>query len=190
MHRPAQTAPRPRRALRGALAVAVLAGYLAALGGTAAGHGWKLVSHLALHHAGPMPVAPTLYSADGQKGGRALTTLRPTAPHTHGGVTHAHGQEHTGHEPLSTLFSGRHTAQPEAAGDPGLHRHDGVLHSHEAPPPEPAVVVTVSLDKHRLPAAAAVPAPLAVTLADLGEGIGAPESVDPSVETPPPIGRG
>ncbi|WP_420455836.1 hypothetical protein [Rubrivirga sp.] len=189
MTRSTRTVTRQTRALRGALAVAVLAGYLAAWGGTSAGHGWRLAPHLALDHARPaVPAAPHVLG-DTAPGLGVLPTLRPDAGHTHGGRAHSHGHgEAHGHAPDPDVFP---AGRPVLADDTGgLHEHDGVLHSHREPPPEPAVLVTVAVDKHRLPATPVVPAPPPPTVADLGDGTVALESIGSSVETPPPIRRG
>ncbi len=189
-------ATRRARALRGALAVAVLVGYLAAWGGTAAGHGWRLAPHLALEHARPpAPAAPHVVG-DVAPGAHVLPTLRPEERHTHGGRSHGHKHGEERHErdeaqglaPAPDVFPAGQTVLAEANG--GLHEHDGVTHSHDEPPSVPAVLVTVSLDKHRLPATSAVPAPPALAVAAFGDDAEALESIDLSVETPPPIRRG
>ena len=168
----------------------MLAGYLAAWGGTAAGHGWRLAPHIALEHAG-VPTLPDVVA--GGQAHRVLPTLRPTGTHAHGGHKHTHGGHAHSHEsefarPAGGAFPAGRAAQ--AHDDHPLHEHDGVFHSHDAPTPAPAVAATVALDKHRLPTTPDVPAPPASTLADLGDGAGPPESIDSSVETPPPIRRG
>ena len=166
-----------------------LAGYLAALAATPTGHGLRLAGHVATAHHGP--AAPPLASASG-RAGRVLPTLRDA--HRHRGAA-AHGHEtHGDHDHgLSVHRSARPVparATPPAPGGAGVHEHDGVLHSHGAPTPEPAVVVTVSLDKHRLPEAPPVPGPPTPTAAPPAPGGVDPAWVDLSVETPPPLGRG
>ena len=188
MPRLAPDTSRLARALRVALVVAVLAGYLAALGGTASGQGWKLASHLARDHASPTLAAPILHEEG--SGDHTLTTLTAGERHTHGGRAHTHGLAEAGHGSLADLFSEHRQPDSHQPGASGVHEHDGVLHSHDAPPPEPTAVVTVSLDKHRLPGTPAVPAPPAPGLADREAGLEPPRSVDRSVETPPPIWRG
>jgi hypothetical protein len=167
------------RALRGALVALVLAGYAVALGTTASGEGLKLIPHLALEHAPTTPAAPHLMGEEA--GDRdVLRTLRPEA-HTHGGQEHRHDAD-PARETIYVL------ATPPATR--GLHEHDGAFHSHETPPDDRAALVTVSLDKHRLPATPAVPAPAVAVIRLDDERPAPPDSVEPSVETPPPIGRG
>ena len=180
------------RVLRGAAAVVVAVGYLAALNATAIGHGWRLAPHLALEH-GPAVAAPgVLEDADLEGGpGVVLTTLRDV--HRHGGHAHTHGPAHADLEDASPSRTHTHSAplsrtRRDLEGD--LHEHDGVLHSHRAPPPEPDVVVTLTLDKHRPAQGAAVPTPSArpsLGALEVGEAF-ATRGTD--VETPPPVARG
>lgn len=184
---------RLRAHARGAVALGALAGYLAVLAASPAGQGLTLLPHLATAHAGQ---APTLVDTPAPEA-RVLTTLRPPAAHAHDGhvhegpETHEHGPEDAEHgqtlatpRPSETIRAGA-----EAAVD-GLHRHGDVLHTHDAPTNEPAVVYTVALDQHQVPTAPAVPAPpVAGAHAPAGPA-GAPPHVDRSVETPPPIRRG
>ena len=168
------------RALRGVLVALVLAGYAVALGTTASGEGLKLIPHLALEHAPTAPAAPHLVGEE--EGDRdVLRTLRPNA---HGG--HRHDGRPHGAEPVRETVYVLATT-PSARG---LHEHDGAFHRHEPTPDDKAALVTVSLDKHRLPATPAVPAPPVAVVHLDGERPGAPASVEPSVETPPPIRRG
>ena len=175
----------------------MLAGYLAALAATPTGHGLRLLGHVATAHHGV--AAPPLASASGGAG-RVLPTLRDAHRHR-AGAAHEHGEAHShgagGDHGLSFHRSARpvpaHATPPAATdgwGGADAHEHDGVLHSHGAPAPEPAVVVTVSLDKHRLPEAPPVPGPPAPTAAPPAPGGVDPAWVDLLVETPPPLGRG
>ena len=171
----------------------VLAGYLAALAATPTGHGLRLAGHVATAHHGT--AAPPLASAPGGAG-RVLPTLRDVHRHR-AGAAHEHGHGAHGDHGPSVHRSARpvlaHTAPPAAGsgwGGADVHEHDGVLHSHGTPAPEPAVVVTVSLDKHRLPEAPPVPGPPPPTAAPPVLGGVGPAWVDLSVETPPPLGRG
>ena len=183
MSRPAPTS-RTVRALRGGLVALVLAGYLAALGTTASGAGLKLIPHLALHHAPTALVAPQLVG-DVEGDRDVLMTLRPGAHHHDGHAHHGHdGHRAAPHAPRTVRVM---ATSPEARG---VHTHDGVLHSHNAPPREARVWTTVSLDRHRLPAAHAVPVPPVSPHAVVGVPDRAPPSVIRLVETPPPIGRG
>ena len=175
MRRPA---PRSRagRALRGALVAFVLVGYVLVLGTTASGEGLKLIPHLALEHAPTALHAPHLVGdVEGERD--VLRTLRPEAP-APDAPPHAAGGPRTVRvlaTPLEAL---------------GLHVHGGRLHRHDAPPDAPRTIVTVSLDKHRLPAAPAVPAPVVSSHTASAGPSPALSSVDLSVETPPPIRRG
>ena len=176
MGRPAPTS-RAGRALRGAVVAFVLVGYVLVLGTTASGEGLKLIPHLAQEHAPTALHAPHLVGdVEGERG--VLRTLRPEAP------TH---DDHA-HEAALAPRTVRVLATPLEAL--GLHTHDGRLHRHDAPPDESRVIVTVSLDKHRLPATPAVPAPVVSAHAPSAGPALALSSVDLSVETPPPIRRG
>ncbi|PAP75501.1 hypothetical protein [Rubrivirga marina] len=173
------SASRTERALRGALVALVVAGYVLALGTTASGEGLKLLPHLALEHAPTAPAAPHLVGD--QEGDRdVLRTLRPKA-HAHDDHKHRHASDPV-RETIHVLAT-----PPEARG---LHEHEGAVHRHDTAPTEQHVVVTVSLDKHRLPATPGVPAPAVAAVPLGGERMAPPASVDPSVETPPPIRRG
>lgn len=175
----------------------VLAGYLAALAATPTGQGLGLLGHLAAEH-GPAPLAaPALVVGTEAAGPAVLPTLREV--HRHGdGPVHSHDDPGDAarhrHRPAPVLVLATPPAQREARagwlGGADLHEHDGVVHSHAPAPPEPAVVQAVSLDKHRLPEAARVPAPPTSTAAAAGRGGVGLSSVSLSVETPPPIGRG
>lgn len=185
--RPASTS-RLARALRAGGGALVVAGYLAALGATTtAGQGLRLLPHLALDHTQSAPSRPGL--VEDERGDHpVLTTLRERETHRHGRAAHTH--EHDGGlEAPPDLFP-EHGAIRTEGRDDGLHEHDGVFHSHDAPPPEPAVVLVVSLDQHHVPTAPAVPAPEVWGLDGGLEAHGSLHSVDLSVETPPPIGRG
>ncbi len=182
--RRAATPSRTVRALKGVLVALVLAGYALALGTTASGEGLKLIPHLALDHAPTAPAAPHLVGEE--EGARdVLRTLRPKA-HVHDGHEHRHDGHPHGAEPVRETIYVLATP-PEARG---LHEHDGAFHSHGPTPDDRAALVTVSLDKHRLPATPAVPAPVLAAIRLDGERPAPPASVDPSVETPPPIRRG
>ena len=186
MRRPRPTSLRAR-AFRAGLVALVLAGYLAALGATASGRGLALGTHLVLAHGERAPATPGLVG-EATVGGDVLTTLRPDVTHRHG--DHVHSHEPDGETPAPALFPERGAVRVSTEAEPGAHEHDGRFHRHDAPPREPRLVLTVSLDKHRLPPVAAVPAPPALQLADLGGPEGALDSVDLSVETPPPLRRG
>ena len=187
-----------------------LAGYLVALAATPTGQGLRLAGHVAAAHHGP--TVPALASAPGGAG-RVLPTLRDVhrhgggAAHTHGHEAHEHGAHTHGHGAHGDHDHGpsvHRSARPVPAratppvlggsgrgwGGEEVHEHDGVLHSHGAPAPEPAVVVTVSLDKHRLTEAPPVPGPPSPTAAPPAPGGVDPAWVDLSVETPPPLARG
>ena len=161
------------RALRVGAVVLVVAGYLAAFGTTPTGQGWSLLPHLALDPGLPL-AAPTLVVEQPQEG-PALTTLRPEATDDPEDAS-----EHV-RATLPVIHAG-------LRGADGRRAHEGVLHAHDAPAPEPSVSPTLSLDKHRVPAPTAVPAPPA-SVAAVDEPPEAGASVDRTVETPPPIGR-
>ena len=127
-----------RRALRGALAAAVLAGYLVGVAATPAGQGLRLLAHLADAHAAPTLAAPALVADAPTDVLPALSTLRPRAHRHGGGAAHHHGPHaEAPHGGLSL----RHRAAPvrvegPAHGDAdGVHEHGGVLHSHTPRPP-------------------------------------------------------
>ena len=134
-------AARPGRRCR-ARALVLLGGYVFALAGTPAGHGWALLGHLLGAHAvAPIPA----YRHD----------FRPL------GHAHTHGDAH-GHAPLDAHADAKpHADPPEAppAADPsGAHRHGGVTHTHtgaaEAPAP---ALVSLDLAKHCLAERTVVP---------------------------------
>lgn len=176
------------RLLRGVAVGAVLVGYLGVLLGTSVGQGWALLAHVA---ATPHTAfeAPRLQTPSAAAPALGSTTLR----------TNTHGAHRHHHAPASSHPNAGRTVRtadpvhdaPEAEVPAGLHAHGGVLHSHDLPAPDPAPVVVHTLDQHRLPLPASVPAPDGRAVAD---PTGAPPSrlvsVVPSVETPPPIGRG
>lgn len=167
-----------------------LAGYLAALAATPTGQGLRLLSHLASDHAAAPPSAPTLVHGVRADGYTVLPTLRADLHrHGHEGL-HVHGDRRADG---GTAYAVHVHATPPAttwAGGADFHEHDGALHSHGAPAPEPTVVPIVSLDKHRLPEAPPVPAPPPSTAAPPGASRVGPALVSLAVETPPPIGRG
>lgn len=174
------------------MAVLVVAGYLLALGGTSSGQGWRLLSHLASAHADTSP-APSLVPEVDASLAPVLRTLRPRH-HSHGrGHGHRHeteADEHTHDDPVRFGQPVRTVRANARDVTEGVHEHDGVFHSHDAPAPETPVVVPVSLDQHRLPTPLPVPLPPPPRDADLGDPRAALPSVDLSVETPPPIRRG
>lgn len=210
MRRPARATARTRGRLRGALAVAALAGYLVALGGTSAGQGWGLLHHLASAHAGR--TAPTILPVTLPGTLLAIPTLRPFAA-SHSAPrhrpepddahhAHPHGHAHTPgsdapeatppHRAVRTAHA--HNSPPRPGGetpDTGrFHRHGPLVHTHGAPAPEPPlVVVRRALDTHRLPEVPRLPAPPSREAPEAGPAA-RPSSVDGSVETPPPIARG
>ncbi len=174
------------RVLRGTVAVVVALGYFAALGATSMGHGWQVLTHLALEHGQPILEAPRVIE-DVTVGAVVLTTLRaPT--HHHGGHAHSHGRDLEDAHGLGAFPASR-PEQVETHDLEDIHEHDGTLHSHQEPA-EPAVTLTVSLDKHRLPTTLTLAAFSAPRLADLEVGVERLESIDRPVETPPPIRRG
>ncbi|MEL6615043.1 MAG: hypothetical protein AAFQ43_04865, partial [Bacteroidota bacterium] len=134
-----------------------------------------------LAHEGPAPEAQPA-------GASGVTTLRHThGAHSHDGHTHVHGDHtHAAPSPLRFARALAPEAHAEASGD-GFHEHGGVLHRHDAPADDPAPVVTLVLDDHRLLGTPILLAPLAPD-ADR-DARGQPvASVERTVETPPPIG--
>ena len=167
------------RALRGAAAVVVAVGYLAALSATSIGNGWRLVPHLALEHGATVEAPRVL---EDESGPVVLTTLR--AVHRHGGHAHTHSLEG------ATSRTARHLEDAHSDLEGDVHEHDGVAHSHRAPPDETALVTTVALDKHRPAGSAAVPGPAVRDLSGFGEARETLGTQTTDVETPPPIRRG
>ncbi len=180
----------PRRARRqGALVGLVLVGYLVALGTTPAGEGLRLLGHLA-HAHGAAPVAAPAYRADPATVGLpVLPTLRASAAHAHGdGERHTHAPTP---RPTTTGRVVRARAETPAATGGDLHRHGATVHAHDTQAPAaPVVPVRVSVDTHRLPDATHVPAPPFRADAPATGDTAQLRSVDGSVDTPPPIGRG
>ena len=175
------------------VALVVLAGYLLVLGGTSVGQGWRLLAHVASAHAPASPASPEVYGEAPLGLAPTMTTLRP---HRGDGSTHAHGHPHThGNRPGFREAVRAEAGTPrgfhdEGFHDGGFHAHDGYTHTHDAPAPEPEVVLTVSLDKHRLPGAPPVPGPPPPGEADFGAHPEVPHTVAVPVETPPPLAHG
>ncbi|MEM1057150.1 MAG: hypothetical protein AAGI52_16650 [Bacteroidota bacterium] len=189
---PSLSAPRLNRSrlLRGVAVGAVLLGYLGVLLGTSAGQGWRLLAHLATEtHAvmeAPRLQAPALHAPTGLAPAMGMTTLRAPAhshgAHTHGDHTHRHGSAHPeAHRTVRT--SGSPHGTPEADG---FHAHDGVLHSHDLPPPTETPVVILTLDHHQVPTPVRLTPPPVGDTARLGSALGSIASAQHSVETPPP----
>lgn len=199
MRRLAATVRSPRARRRGGIAVAVLVGYLLALGGTSVGQGWQLLAHLAHAHPPAPPTVPELYVEMPAAPRTAMTTLRPREAHSHGhGHNHDHGHEHGLRHGAETH---RHPAAPalpdagrfiRAAVPPadGAHEHDGYVHTHEVPEPDPSLVLIAGLDKHQLPTALVLPLPPPPRDLDALQPEAAPRRVETLVETPPPRARG
>lgn len=170
------------------MAVLVAAGYLIALGGTSSGQGWQLLSHLASAHADAPPAPALVPEADADLAPVLQTLRSPTArSHEHG---HTHGHEAEGHAHGGPVRFGRPVRASTSAPAEGVHEHDGVSHSHDAPAPDAPAVVTVSVDHHRLPTPSCVPPSPSARLANVGDPRATAPSVDVSVETPPPIRSG
>jgi len=172
VRRPARPGRRRRRALaRGAAVLVALAGYLAVLMASGSGQGLEVLPHLVFAHAGHAPRLADDLPSDGHR----LTTLRPDAEAA----------------PVDDekAFPEHRTIRVNAEPVPGLHRHGDRLVTHEHPP-EPDRTPTAHLDQHRLPTPAVIPAPSEASRAPEIAYVEATTSIEPSVETPPPLGRG
>lgn len=178
----------------------MLAGYLVALGTTPAGQGLHLLGHLATAHRAAPVAAPTYRPEPASVGLPVLTTLRaPAAPHRHeAGRARTHDAD-GGHHTGPVVRAAFHGHDAPDAGEPDVgeadagapHRHGDTVHTHETQAPTaPVVLVRVPVDTHRLPDATRVPAPPSRADAPGEGGLAVLRSVDGSVETPPPIGRG
>jgi hypothetical protein len=177
------------RLLRGVAVGVVLLGYLGVLLGTSAGQGWRLLSHVATERHATFD-APRLQSEPLLAPAPGMTTLRtaPGGAHPHGAHTHRHADSGSALPQAGRQVRTDAGARQAPRGET-FHAHGGEVHSHDLPPPSEAPAAVHTLDQHRLPLPAAVPAPL-VTVASAP---GAPAearygSASPSVETPPPRG--
>lgn len=169
----------------------LVAGYLVALGTTPAGEGLRLLGHLAHAHGAPVPAAPAYRPDPATVGLSVLPTLRTPAHGGHARHTRS-GPDHEARPERRPSPSGRVVrARTDAPSGGDGHRHGDTVHSHETPAlPAPAVLVRVSVDTHRLPDTARVPAPPPRADAPVAGGVAALQSVNGSVDTPPPIRRG
>lgn len=184
---------KPRWAVRSQTWVLGLAliGYVSVFSASPAGHGLRLLHHLAESHSGPSESHPGP-SASSTPTKRVASDVRRkpdaghmSAVHTHDGppVAHGHGaadpDAHPGHAP---------TARDEHESGGEVHEHNGIAHTHRAPPPDPSVILMVSLDKHRLPDVLELPSPRPPHEVAPGSSSTSFLSAESSVETPPPIG--
>lgn len=121
---------------RRVLVVFVLLGYLFVLYGSSAGHGWRLLVHLAKDHQTPAAPAEE----------KILRTLNPEhipKPHAHSAGSHHHDTDHTHttlHQPVTEY---RVTDFSDA-----LHNHNGVLHTHEPPADSDETLIALLLLDH------------------------------------------
>ena len=190
------TAPLPGPPSRWVVGL-VLAGYLVALGTTPAGQGLHLLGHLATAHNSVPLAAPVYRPEPASVGLPVLTTLRrPAAPHRHGtGHAHTHGADRTARHPSDHVVRAVHVHDaPEVPGETSTsrrHRHGDTVHTHETQAPvAPVVPVRVSVDTHQLPEPTPLPSPLSQDAAAGSVPVAALQSINGSVETPPPIARG
>lgn len=159
-----------------------LMGYISVLAASPTGHGLRLLGHLVRSHSVVSAMALSAERGAFERHDEAGEDgVSPGPSHSHRGVVHTHSSR------SPSARSGQ-SAQKGHRGSGDVHEHDGIVHSHEAPPPAPAVVMTVSLDKHRLPDADQVEAlrPSLEEIVEASEERGL--SAEIGVETPPPIG--
>jgi hypothetical protein len=176
----------PRRArLHGVLVGLVVAGYLVALGTTPAREGLHVLGALA-QGAAP-PAAPAYRPDPAAVGLPVLPTLRASATQDGDGRS-THAPEHAGPQEPRTASTG-HVVRARAE-TPSPPEGETVDTQETQAPPAPIVPVRVSVDTHRLPDATRVPAPPSLADAPATGDTARLRSVDGSVDTPPPIGRG